>query len=212
MKLRLTLFSAFLLAGALWLLAGAQAREAKVAAATGGLARATFAGGCFWCMEPPFEKIPGVQSVTSGYAGGTRQEPELRAGLRRAAPATPRRCRSPTTRRRSATSSCSRSSGATSTRRTRGGQFCDRGNQYRTAIFYEATSQKRAAAGVEARARRLGRARQAGRDRDRGARGVLPGRGLPPGLLQEEPGALLQLSRGLRPRPAARRSSGTRCR
>ena len=75
MKLRLTLFSAFLLAGVLWLLAGAQARETKAAAATGGLARATFAGGCFWCMEPPFEKIPGVQSVTSGYAGGRVKNP-----------------------------------------------------------------------------------------------------------------------------------------
>jgi peptide-methionine (S)-S-oxide reductase len=39
-----------------------------------GLARATFAGGCFWCMEPPFEKLDGVISATSGYTGG----PELR--------------------------------------------------------------------------------------------------------------------------------------
>ena len=31
---------------------------------------ATFAGGCFWCMEPPFEKLPGVRSVVSGYIGG----------------------------------------------------------------------------------------------------------------------------------------------
>lgn len=31
---------------------------------------ATFAGGCFWCMEPPFEKIEGVKSVISGYMGG----------------------------------------------------------------------------------------------------------------------------------------------
>jgi peptide-methionine (S)-S-oxide reductase len=34
------------------------------------LSRATFAGGCFWCMEPAFEKLPGVVSVTSGYTGG----------------------------------------------------------------------------------------------------------------------------------------------
>lgn len=38
-------------------------------------ALATFAGGCFWCMEPPFEKLPGVLSVTSGYAGGTEPDP-----------------------------------------------------------------------------------------------------------------------------------------
>ena len=33
---------------------------------------ATFAGGCFWCMEPPFEKTIGVKEVLSGYAGGCR--------------------------------------------------------------------------------------------------------------------------------------------
>ncbi|MEW6501623.1 MAG: peptide-methionine (R)-S-oxide reductase MsrB [Thermodesulfobacteriota bacterium] len=37
--------------------------------------KATFAGGCFWCMEPPFEKLAGVRSVTSGYAGGTTANP-----------------------------------------------------------------------------------------------------------------------------------------
>ena len=39
------------------------------------LAKATFAGGCFWCMEPPFEKLDGVVSVTSGYTGGTKASP-----------------------------------------------------------------------------------------------------------------------------------------
>ena len=39
------------------------------------LEKATFAGGCFWCMEKPFEKQPGVASVTSGYAGGTNMNP-----------------------------------------------------------------------------------------------------------------------------------------
>jgi peptide-methionine (S)-S-oxide reductase len=44
---------------------------------------ATFAGGCFWCMEPPFEALPGVVSVTSGYTGGTKPDPtyeEVSAG------------------------------------------------------------------------------------------------------------------------------------
>ena len=36
---------------------------------------ATFAGGCFWCMEGPFDKIPGVISTTSGYTGGTKAHP-----------------------------------------------------------------------------------------------------------------------------------------
>jgi peptide methionine sulfoxide reductase msrA/msrB len=37
--------------------------------------KATFAGGCFWCMEKPFEKLDGVISATSGYAGGTTTNP-----------------------------------------------------------------------------------------------------------------------------------------
>ncbi len=36
---------------------------------------ATFAGGCFWCMEPPFEKLVGVQSVVSGFSGGDEPDP-----------------------------------------------------------------------------------------------------------------------------------------
>jgi len=39
------------------------------------LQKATFAGGCFWCMEKPFEELPGVHSVTSGYSGGTNMNP-----------------------------------------------------------------------------------------------------------------------------------------
>ena len=38
-------------------------------------AKATFAGGCFWCMEAPFDKLPGVTSTTSGYMGGTVKNP-----------------------------------------------------------------------------------------------------------------------------------------
>ena len=37
--------------------------------------KATFAGGCFWCMEPPYEKLVGVSSVISGFAGGTKKNP-----------------------------------------------------------------------------------------------------------------------------------------
>lgn len=54
------------------------AASTPAAAATNapaGQAVATFAGGCFWCMEPPYDKLPGVISTTSGYMGGTRKDP-----------------------------------------------------------------------------------------------------------------------------------------
>ena len=38
-------------------------------------AKATFAGGCFWCMEPPFDELDGVISTTSGYIGGKTKNP-----------------------------------------------------------------------------------------------------------------------------------------
>jgi peptide-methionine (S)-S-oxide reductase len=109
-----------------------------------GLAHATFAGGCFWCMEGPFDHVPGVVSTTSGYTGGNVKKPSYEQV----------------------------SSGATGHAESvdvvydpakvtygqlldvfwhnvdpldGGGQFCDRGNQYRTAIFYHDEEQKRLA-------------------------------------------------------------------
>jgi methionine-S-sulfoxide reductase len=43
-----------------------------------GLEVATFAGGCFWCMEPPFEKVAGVLSAESGYTGGSELHPSYK--------------------------------------------------------------------------------------------------------------------------------------
>jgi len=40
---------------------------------------ATFGGGCFWCVEAVFERMPGVKTVTSGYAGGITPDPDYRS-------------------------------------------------------------------------------------------------------------------------------------
>jgi len=39
------------------------------------LEKATFAGGCFWCMVKPFDSLPGIESVISGYTGGHKEYP-----------------------------------------------------------------------------------------------------------------------------------------
>ena len=67
--------SAGLALGALWLF-GPSLPARAAAPANGQFARATFAGGCFWCMEAPFDKVPGVVSTTSGYAGGRVKNPK----------------------------------------------------------------------------------------------------------------------------------------
>ncbi len=73
----------FLSAGFMLLAVVASGRDSVGAASGPGLEKATFAGGCFWCMEPPFDKLPGVKSVISGYTGGQKLNPtyeEVSAG------------------------------------------------------------------------------------------------------------------------------------
>ena len=110
----------------------------------GNFEKATFAGGCFWCMEPPYDKLDGVISTTSGYIGGTKHNPtyeEVSAGGTGHAEAVevlydPKKVTytelldvfwpnvDPTTDDR---------------------QFCDVGKQYRTAIFYHNEEQEKLA-------------------------------------------------------------------
>lgn len=109
-----------------------------------GLAKAAFAGGCFWCMEHPFDELSGVISVNSGYTGGRNKNPtyeEVSSGGTGHAESVqiiydPGRISyeklldvfwrniDPTTSNR---------------------QFCDSGNQYRSAIFYNNETQKKLA-------------------------------------------------------------------
>lgn len=49
--------------------------ETRIPAESAGLEKAVLAGGCFWCMEHPFEKLAGVHSVVSGYTGGPEKNP-----------------------------------------------------------------------------------------------------------------------------------------
>lgn len=55
--------------------ASANAAESRPDAAGTGQAVAIFAGGCFWCMQPPFDKLTGVISTQAGYAGGHTANP-----------------------------------------------------------------------------------------------------------------------------------------
>ena len=109
-----------------------------------GMAIATFAGGCFWCMEPPFDRIAGVTATISGYTGGRVANPtyeQVSSGTTGHAEAVqviydPKKVSyekllevfwvnvDPTVKDR---------------------QFCDSGHQYRTAIFYNDEAQRKAA-------------------------------------------------------------------
>jgi peptide methionine sulfoxide reductase msrA/msrB len=126
--------------GALFILIFASVQSFKSAAALN-LEKATFAGGCFWCMEPPFEKLEGVKEVVPGYTGGHKENPsyeEVSAGTTGHAEAVeviydPLKITyselldifwmqiDPT---------------------DKSGQFADRGSQYRTAVFYHSEEQK----------------------------------------------------------------------
>jgi peptide-methionine (S)-S-oxide reductase len=106
--------------------------------------KATFAGGCFWCMEAPFDKLPGVVSVTPGYTGGQQMNPtyeEVSAGGTGHAEAVQIVFDPAKTSYSSLLDIFWRNIDPTVKDR----QFCDVGNQYRSAIFYHGEDQKRTA-------------------------------------------------------------------
>jgi peptide methionine sulfoxide reductase msrA/msrB len=143
MKLRIAVVSLGLALGGLWLLGPSlQARPAPKAPSA--LARATFAGGCFWCMEPPFDKVPGVVSTTSGYAGGRVKDPtyeQVSAGGTGHTEVLQVAYDPARVSYEQLLEVFWRNVDPTDA----GGQFCDRGSQYRTGIFYEGEAQKTAA-------------------------------------------------------------------
>lgn len=114
---------------------------AATAQSTASSAKAIFAGGCFWCVEEAFEKIPGVLSVTSGYTGGQVSTPsyeQVSAGKTGHAEAV----------------EVLYDPGKVSYNTlldvfwhnidpiTANAQFCDHGSQYRAGIFYDTDEQK----------------------------------------------------------------------
>ena len=175
-----------------------------------GASKATFAGGCFWCMEPPFEKLPGVYSVTSGYIGGPQKDPTYEAGLLgRDGPRGSGR-RSCSTRRRSRTSSCS---GLLAQRRPDRAQppVLRRGRAVPHRRSSSTTRRSGAAAEAsKAEVERTKTVQAGGRHAHRGRGRLLAGRGVSPGLLQEERHALPHVPHGLRARRAPQGAVGNR--
>ena len=105
---------------------------------------ATFAGVCFWCMEPPYDEIDGVLSTISGYTGGHKKNP------------TYEQVTTGTTGHAEAVQVAYDPSKVSYEKLlevfwrnidplTANAQFCDHGNQYRSAIFYHDETQKRLA-------------------------------------------------------------------
>ena len=134
LRIRLLLIACGTLAAGV---AASKAEETDGQATPGAMEEAVFAGGCFWCVESDLEKLDGVGDVVSGYTGGALENPTYRnhEGHLEAvrAPFDP---------------------AAISYRELvdyflrhidpfdDGGQFCDRGHAYTTAIFYNGEAQK----------------------------------------------------------------------
>ena len=73
--MKVQIVMAFASVGLLLFASAASAQGGGVATSSPVLEKATFAGGCFWCMEPAFDKLEGVKSVVSGYTGGRKENP-----------------------------------------------------------------------------------------------------------------------------------------
>ncbi len=105
---------------------------------------ATFAGGCFWCMQPPFDELDGVDSTVVGYTGGDMEEPtyeQVSSGQTDHVEAVEIRFDADRISYGELLEVFWRSIDPTDD----GGQFADRGDHYRTFLFYHDDDQKQAA-------------------------------------------------------------------
>lgn len=106
--------------------------------------KAIFAGGCFWCMEPPFEKLEGVSEVISGYTGGNKAKPtyeEVSSGTTGHLEAVEVIYDPAKVNYEELLQVFWRQIDPTDA----GGQFVDRGSSYTSAIFYRDETQRRLA-------------------------------------------------------------------
>ncbi|RIV28108.1 peptide-methionine (S)-S-oxide reductase [Alicyclobacillaceae bacterium I2511] len=105
---------------------------------------ATFAGGCFWCMVKPFDQWPGVHSVVSGYTGGHTENPtyeQVCSGTTGHVEAVQITFDPVMMSFEKLLDVFWRQIDPTDS----GGQFCDQGSSYKTAIFYHSEEQRRTA-------------------------------------------------------------------
>jgi peptide-methionine (S)-S-oxide reductase len=104
-------------------------------------AKATFAGGCFWCMEPPYDELDGMISTISGYIGGTKKNPtyeEVSAGNTGHTEAVQITYDAKKISYEKLLEVFWRNIDPL----TANAQFCDSGSQYRSAIFYHDEAQR----------------------------------------------------------------------
>jgi peptide-methionine (S)-S-oxide reductase len=148
--------------------------------------KATFAGGCFWCMEPPYDKLDGVISTISGYAGGKTKNPtydEVSRGTTGHTEVVQLTYDPKKITYEKLLDVFWRNIDPLAANR----QFCDVGSQYRSAIFYHDENQKRLA---EESKKALSKRFKEPIVTELSPIPILSGGGLSPGLLREKPAPL----------------------
>lgn len=142
--MRRLLMSLMLVLAAAGMTGVASAQMAPLPKPAAGQAVATFAGGCFWCTESDFDHVPGVLSTTSGYTGGAKKNPtyeQVSGGGTGHAEAVDVIYDPAKVSYKQLLTHFWRSVDPT----VKNAQFCDHGNQYRTAIFVHGEEQRKLA-------------------------------------------------------------------